>query len=78
SKKSRGRKVPVAPEFRQDDEAEAESHTVIPSIPFGVLLAGATNKDTRRNVCRYEGCGKCFSRHDSLMRHVKSLHLVEK
>ncbi|KAG7439309.1 uncharacterized protein BT62DRAFT_998341 [Guyanagaster necrorhizus] len=66
SKKSRGRKVPVAPKFRQDDQAKAESHTVLPSIPFDVNLAGAPNKDTRRYVCTYEGCGKCFTRGPNL------------
>ncbi len=78
SKKSRGRKVPVAPEFRQDDQADAESHTVLPSIPFGVKKAGAPNKNKRRYVCTYEGCGKCFVRGEHLKRHVKSLHLCEK
>ncbi|KAK0488437.1 hypothetical protein IW261DRAFT_1326248 [Armillaria novae-zelandiae] len=78
SKKSRGRKVPVAPEFRQDDQADAESHTILPSIPFGVKKAGAPNKNKRRYVCTYEGCGKCFVRGEHLKRHVKSLHLCEK
>ncbi|KAG7439241.1 uncharacterized protein BT62DRAFT_1060285 [Guyanagaster necrorhizus] len=75
SKKSRRREAPVPPEFRQDDQAEAESHTVLPSVPFGVEMAGDPNNDERTYPCTYEGCGKSFYYKGSVKEHIKSVHL---
>ncbi|KAK0504610.1 hypothetical protein EDD18DRAFT_1061714 [Armillaria luteobubalina] len=51
----------------------------MPSIPFGVRasktqLAGSS----RRYICTFEGCGKCFIRGEHLKRHVKGVHLCER
>ncbi|KAK0226079.1 hypothetical protein IW262DRAFT_1540426 [Armillaria fumosa] len=72
---TRGRNVPST---SFDDETLASSETM-PSIPFGVRasktqLAGSS----RRYICTFEGCGKCFVRGEHLKRHVKGIHLCER
>ncbi|KAF9038273.1 hypothetical protein BDZ89DRAFT_945872, partial [Hymenopellis radicata] len=77
-KKSRGRKVPVTQEFGAVEGSDSAQVTTLPSIPYGIKKAGAPQKNKRRYVCTFEGCGKCFVRGEHLKRHVKSLHLCEK
>ncbi|KAK0241629.1 hypothetical protein EDD85DRAFT_819792 [Armillaria nabsnona] len=72
---TRGRNVPST---SFDDETLASSETML-SIPFGVRasktqLAGSS----RRYICTFEGCGKCFIRGEHLKRHVKGVHLCER
>lgn len=77
-KKSRGRKVPVAPDLSAVEGGGEIKGARLASIPFGIKKTGSSNKTKRRYVCTYEGCGKCFIRGEHLKRHVKSLHLCEK
>ncbi|KAJ7598878.1 hypothetical protein C8J56DRAFT_815127 [Mycena floridula] len=62
TKKSRGRKVPVAP--------QADAAAVMGS-------EGTNAYGERRYLCTVEGCGKCFVRGEHLKRHIRSLHTNE-
>ncbi|KAK0461109.1 uncharacterized protein EV420DRAFT_1530324 [Desarmillaria tabescens] len=72
---TRGRNVPST---SFDDETLASSETM-PSIPFGVRASKTRLADSsRRYICTFEGCGKCFVRGEHLKRHVKGVHLCER
>ncbi|KAK0212684.1 hypothetical protein DFS33DRAFT_1283701 [Desarmillaria ectypa] len=72
---TRGRNVPST---SFDDETLASSETMS-SIPFGVRASKTRLADSsRRYICTFEGCGKCFVRGEHLKRHVKGVHLCER
>ncbi|KAF8215583.1 hypothetical protein K438DRAFT_2007932 [Mycena galopus ATCC 62051] len=84
-KKSRGRRVPVAPSIASasasastSTAANSASAATNPTSDSASASGGPGETSKRLHVCKVEGCGKCFHRGEHLKRHIRSIHTHEK